>query len=220
MGTGCLEHNICLYVDCQSPVTPDDRTRSCQHRIPAHDRENRLFQNDLDDTGPEPWRRVLHPGLERLLAGLMDVVPELTKPGETQGLIGDPARAVVDHENASAGQKQKPDKSEKTADHASPYISRARKRSKPLAGWRRTFNLISTLSSLYEPVCRFEAVRKPLTLQNVPSIRAPMAAGAIPPPLFFERRRRASIYASHGLACSGGIEQIASVDHAVEHPAR
>jgi hypothetical protein len=47
-----------------------------------------------------------------------------------------------------------------------------------------------------------------------------MAAGAIPPPLFFERRRRASIYASHGPACSGSIEQHTSVDHAVERPAR
>src|SRR6478672_6132944 len=91
----------------------------------AHNRENRLLQNDLDHAGPEPWRRALHPGLERLLAGLMDVVPELTNPGETQGLVGDPARAVVDHENESAGQEQKPDKSEKTADHASPYICRA-----------------------------------------------------------------------------------------------
>jgi len=72
---------------------------------------------------------------------------------------------------------------------------------------------------LYQ-ACRFRVVRKPLTLQNVPSIRAPMAAGAIPPPLFFERRRRASIYASRGLACSGGIEQHTSVDHAVERPAR
>ncbi|HZD07365.1 MAG TPA: hypothetical protein VE176_03910 [Candidatus Limnocylindrales bacterium] len=40
-----------------------------------------------------------------------------------------------------------------------------------------------------------------------------MAAGAIPPPLFFERRRRASKFASHGLACSGNIT---SVDHGVE----
>jgi hypothetical protein len=28
-----------------------------------------------------------------------------------------------------------------------------------------------------------------LTLQDLPSIRAQMAAGAIPPPLFFEQRR-------------------------------
>jgi hypothetical protein len=32
--------------------------------------------------------------------------------------------------------------------------------------------------------------RKALTLQGLPSIRAPMAAGAIPLPLFFERRRQ------------------------------
>src|SRR6266403_5531239 len=88
----------------------------------AHNRENRLLQNDLDDAGPEPWRRTLHPGLKHPLAGLMDVVPELTKSGETQGLIGDPARAVVDHENESTGQQQQPEEPEKTADHASPYI--------------------------------------------------------------------------------------------------
>src|SRR6266481_1741790 len=88
----------------------------------AQNHKNRLLQNNLDDAGPEPRRLALHPGLKRALAGLMDVVPELTKPGETQGLIGDPARAVVDHENESAGQQQQPDKSEKTADHASPYI--------------------------------------------------------------------------------------------------
>src|ERR1700720_646716 len=151
----------------------------------AHNRENRLLQNDLDHAGPEPWRRALHPGPEHLLAGLMDVVPELTNQGKTQGLIGDPARAVVDHENESAGQQQKPDKSEKTADHASPYICRTRRRSQPLAVWRRKFNLISTLSGFYARACRFGAVWKPLTLQNAPSIRAPMAAGAIPPPLFF-----------------------------------
>src|SRR5713101_2943918 len=32
--------------------------------------------------------------------------------------------------------------------------------------------------------------RNALTLRGLPSIRAPMAAGAIPPPLFFERRRQ------------------------------
>ena len=31
--------------------------------------------------------------------------------------------------------------------------------------------------------------RKALTVQDSPSIRPPMAAGAIPPPLFFEQRR-------------------------------
>jgi len=76
------------------------------------------------------------------------------------------------------------------------------------------------LIGVLQQACRFGMARKPLTPQNAPSIRAPMAAGAIPPPLFFERRRRASIYASHGPACSGSIEQHTSVDHAVERPAR
>ena len=39
-----------------------------------------------------------------------------------------------------------------------------------------------------------------MTVQDAPSIRPPMAAGAIPPPLFFEQRRRGSILASgHGI---------------------
>ena len=62
----------------------------------------------------------LRPGAERLLAGLMDIVPELAEPGEPQGLVGDPARAVIDHEDEAAGQQQKPDQSEKAADHVSP----------------------------------------------------------------------------------------------------
>src|SRR5215212_9027567 len=69
----------------------------------------------------------LHPGPERLLAGLVNIVPELTEPGETQGLVGDPAGAVINHKDKSAGQQQKPQKSEKTADHAPPYISIAGK---------------------------------------------------------------------------------------------
>jgi len=77
----------------------------------------------------------------------MDVVPELTEPGEPQVLVGDPARAVIDHENKAAGQQQQPHKPEKTADHASPYICRARKRSQPLAGQQGKFNLISALSA-------------------------------------------------------------------------
>jgi hypothetical protein len=34
-----------------------------------------------------------------------------------------------------------------------------------------------------------ESTAKPLTLASPPSIRAALAAGAIPPPLFFGRRR-------------------------------
>src|SRR5215475_8706213 len=86
----------------------------------AENRENRLFQDHPDDRGPEPWRLALHPGVERLLAGLVNIVPELAELGEPQGLVGDPARAVIDHEDESAGQQQQPHKSEETADHASP----------------------------------------------------------------------------------------------------
>jgi hypothetical protein len=74
----------------------------------------------------------------------------LTEPGEPQGLIGNPARAVIDHENKSTGQQQQPQKSEKTADHASPYIclymSRPARR-QPITGQSGKFNLISTLSA-------------------------------------------------------------------------
>ena len=62
----------------------------------------------------------LGPGPERLLAGLMDIVPELAETGEPQRLVGDPACAVIDHEDEAAGQQQKPDQSEKAADHVSP----------------------------------------------------------------------------------------------------
>jgi hypothetical protein len=44
--------------------------------------------------------------MESLLAGLMDVVPELPEPRETQGLIGHKPRAVIDHEDKSDGQEQ------------------------------------------------------------------------------------------------------------------
>jgi len=135
-------------------------------------------------------------------------------------LIGDPARAVVDHENESAGQQQKPDKSEKTADHASPYICRALKTQPAINGVAAEIQPHQHLIGVLERACQFRVARKPLTLQNVASIRAPMAAGAIPPPLFFERRRRASIFASRSLASSGSIEQHTSVDHAVKPPAR
>ena len=51
----------------------------------------------------------LDPGPECKLAGLMDVVPELAKPGEPQGLVGDETGAVIDHEDESAGQEQQAD---------------------------------------------------------------------------------------------------------------
>jgi len=51
-----------------------------------------------------------------------------------------------------------------------------------------------------------EGLGEALTLQRAPSIRPPMAAGAILPPLFFERRRHASLWAQ-GMAFSGTPEQ-------------
>src|SRR5260370_38796260 len=106
----------------------------------------------------------MQPVHERLVVGLMDLVPELPNPGETQGLVGDPARSVIDHENKSAGQQQQSDKPEKTADHASPYIYRARKRSQPLTGQHGKFNLISTLLPFGVGLSPSGEARKALTL--------------------------------------------------------
>src|SRR5581483_7136651 len=58
----------------------------------AQHREYRLLQHDLDDAGPEPGRLGVNPGAERLLAGLIHVVPELAELGEPQTLVGDPTR--------------------------------------------------------------------------------------------------------------------------------
>ncbi|MGH6642628.1 MAG: hypothetical protein ACRED3_08015, partial [Bradyrhizobium sp.] len=71
--------------------------------------------------------------------------PELPEPGEAQGLVGHEARAVIDHEDKSAGQEQQANQPEETADHTSPYVCRARKAVSPIAGVSNKFNLISTL---------------------------------------------------------------------------
>jgi hypothetical protein len=47
-----------------------------------------------------------------------------------------------------------------------------------------------------------------------------LAAGAIPPPLFFERRRRVSNLRSENGILLRTPEKYTSVDHAVERPAR
>jgi hypothetical protein len=57
---------------------------------------------------------------------------------------------------------------------------------------------------------------KALTLQNPPSITAPMAAGAIPPPLFFERRRDVGILARRQWHTQGHPKTKDSLDHAFE----
>jgi hypothetical protein len=63
-----------------------------------------------------------------------------------------------------------------------------------------------------------EGFGEALTLHGAPSIRPLMAAGAILPPLFFERRRHASLLAP-GMAFSGAPEKRTSIDHAVGRPA-
>jgi hypothetical protein len=123
-----LDFYICLYARSRSPVTSrpaggrrgrvspansqwlagpeQDHEQNADH---AQHGKNRLIQQDLDDAVPEPGRGTLDPGPERQLAGLMDVVPELAKPGEPQGLVGDKTGAVIDHKDESAGQKQQAD---------------------------------------------------------------------------------------------------------------
>jgi hypothetical protein len=180
--------------------------------------------------------------MESLLAGLMDVVPELAEPGEAQRLVGDPASPIIDHENESARQQQQPHKSKKAADHESPsrfllrraadltpwpvvrlsrngVIENRRETNnivagahcfrslwpeppdapkprkpgwngcQPVAGQSRKFNRIKPLTLPQKRSRRPQSFRKALTLLRHASIRAAMAAGAIPPPLFFERRR-------------------------------
>ena len=126
----------------------------------------------------------------------MDIVPELAKPGKMQGLIGNPACAVIDHEDKSAGQKQEADQvGRNRGSCVTLYLSRPKRR-QPIPGAPRKFNLFSTLSRHFEPdLPVLRGARKALTLQGAPSIRPPMAAGAIPPPLFFERRGHESILA-------------------------
>jgi hypothetical protein len=60
--------------------------------------------------------------------------------------------------------------------------------------------------------------RKALTLQYPPFIRAPMAAGAIPPPQFFERRRQLGSWPGNGIL--GNTFTTTSVDRSIEWPTR
>ena len=59
-----------------------------------------------------------------------------------------------------------------------------------------------------------------MTVQDSPSIRPPMAAGAIPPPLFFEQRRLREHFRLPSLAAFGngdGIDTLynATSDHTI-----
>src|ERR1700732_4182498 len=68
-------------------------------------------------------------------------------------------------------------------------ISLAPERTQPLTVQQGKFNLISTLSAFSRSAFRSRRSRWALTLRGLHSIRPAMAAGAIPPPLFFEHRR-------------------------------
>jgi hypothetical protein len=121
-----------------------------------------------------------HPGAERLLAGLVNIIPELAELGKAQALVGDPPRTVIDHEDKSAGQQQESHKSEKSADHASPYIYGSRKRHQPIPGQFGKFNLINTLLA-FSGGGRVPAdAGKTLTLQKGPFIRSPNGGGRNP----------------------------------------
>jgi hypothetical protein len=88
----------------------------------------------------------------------MHVIPELAEPRETQGIVGDKTRSIIDHKDETAGQQQEPYKAEKTADHVSPNrLSRPFGPCQPLTAQHRKFNLVSTLSALLAAVRRAPA---------------------------------------------------------------
>src|SRR5262249_33800521 len=104
----------------QGPSRPEQ-----DHQEDAENAEHgkyRLLEQDADHAGPEPGRFAFDPGAEGGLARLVHVVPELAELGEPQGLVGHPARAVIDHEDESAGKKKQSTQSEKPADHAPPLL--------------------------------------------------------------------------------------------------
>jgi hypothetical protein len=63
-----------------------------------------------------------------------------------------------------------------------------------LNGGLKKFNLASTLTGARRTFAGSGSAPKALTLQRRASIRPPMAAGAILPPMFFERYRRVNIF--------------------------
>jgi hypothetical protein len=81
-------------------------------------------------------------------------------------------------------------------------------------------NLISTLLAICDSAFGPRGDPKALTLQNPPSIRAPMAAGAIPPPLFFERSQPREHIGSRHRSLKDVPFVTKSVDHVLERPAR
>src|SRR5215475_5111699 len=158
--------------------TEEDHQHDAQN---AHDRKDRLIQHHLDHAVPEPGHVGLDPGPKRLLAGLVNVVPELAEPGEPQGLVGDPAGAVIDYENESASQQQQPDQSEKTANHVSPrYFERPANAVSQYRGGRGNSITSAPYRPSRAPLFRSFPARKALTLAGTPSIRPANGGGRNP----------------------------------------
>ena len=61
----------------QAPPRPEQQHQKNAER-PQHG-PGRLIQHDLDDVGPESGNVGFHPDAQRLLTGLVNVVPELGK---------------------------------------------------------------------------------------------------------------------------------------------
>jgi len=78
---------------------------------------------------------------------LMDIVQELANRVKRRDLVGDQRVAVIDHENESAGQQQRPTSRKKNRGSCIHLISVARKMPPALTGPLKKFNLISTLSA-------------------------------------------------------------------------
>src|SRR5262245_49896614 len=85
----------------------------------AKDGPGRLVEDELAGAVPEPGDARLEHGLQRLLACLVDVVPELAEAGQAYCLIGNRALTVIDKEYEACGEQQQPDKAKQTTDHAS-----------------------------------------------------------------------------------------------------
>src|SRR5690606_41358795 len=74
--------------------------------LSLHDALPILLQQQADHAVPEPGRKAIYPGMERLLARLVDIVPELAELGEPQALVGDVAGPVIDHEDEAASEQR------------------------------------------------------------------------------------------------------------------
>jgi hypothetical protein len=101
-----------------------------------------------------------------------------------------------------------------------PSSGREVERRQQLPGRKQKFNLISHLSALPTGHRACESAAKALTAPKAPSIRAQMAAGAIPPPLFFGQRppplKWQMGFSATAFPEISVLGKTSSVDHAVQ----